>query len=307
MQDKLLDLQRSAGNRAVGLALRASPSANAAVDAQHAPAASNAQGAPALTRAATLQLGAIWQNLVVRPLARAHERLRRATPEPEEALREIDTALSGIASVKQSTPGGDANHVRLETLERKVRSFRDLAEESRGHGKSESNIERDLIAWRVEAIALQQAFGEAIGPRDDATAPSQWKSLVIDLLWQSQKQFEHSLSDGAATLRLAIRNADDFVQTIPNYKKLELYRLRASMYGTLSLLDARLGTDREPLIYAGIYAYETAAYVGNFLTGKPLDDLLAEPGQGGGGEPDFTWERPAGPVDNDTVLERPGD
>jgi hypothetical protein len=311
----ILDLQQSAGNKAVGLALaqhgvnqpvRPGPQpAQARAAASTAAAPTSATPAPAPT--VTLQLGGMWQDLVVRPLARARERLDRRPAEPEAALQDIDSALAGIGSVKNATPTEDDNHIRLEILERRVRGFRDLVASVAGKGKDDRAIERDMIAWRAEAVELGKEFNEPTGDIYPNTDPADWKVLVVDHLWHGQQAFSQGEMETAIFdyLKAAI-HVLKFTKWVPGYHYFALLRLEAGVEATTRQMQSR-SENNGALIEAAIGAYETADVLGKHLTGKPVADEDDEPRPDAQGakDPDFTWERPSEPVKDDTALERP--
>ena len=311
----ILDLQQSAGNKAVGLAL-AQHSVNQPVrpGPQRAPARPAASTAaaptpatPAPTPTVTLQLGGIWQDLVVRPLARARERLDRRPAEPDAALQDIDTALAGIASVKNATPTEDVNHIRLEVLERRVRGFRDLVATVVGKGKDDRAIERDMIAWRAEAVALGKEFNEPTGDIYPNTDPADWTVLVVDRLWRGQQAFSQGDIENAISEYLwAEIRIMKFTRWVPGYHYFKLLRLEAGIEATVRMMQSRT-ENNDALTEAAIGAYETADVLGKHLTGKPVADEDEEPRPDARGakDPDFTWERPSEPVKDDTELERP--
>ena len=311
----ILNLQQSAGNKAVGQAL-AQHGVNQQVrpGPQRAPArtatstaAAPTPATPAPTPTVTLQLGGIWHDLVVRPLARARERLDRRPAEPDGALQDIDTALAGIASVKNATPTEDDNHIRLEILERRVRGFRDLVAKVTGKGKDDRAIERDMIAWRAEAVALGKEFDEPSGDIYPNTNPADWKEAVVDGLWSGQQAF--SQGDLAAAIMdyrwvgIRILKAKRWV---PGYHYFKLLRLEAGVEATTRQMQSRT-ENNDALTEAASDAFETADVLGKHLTGKPVDDEDEEPRADARGakDPDFTWERPREPVKDDTALERP--
>lgn len=313
----LLDLQRSVGNQAVGQAV-AQHRANQAgrPGPQRAPAKPAAPTRAAATPAppgsaptVTLQLGAIWQDLVIRSLARARERLDRRPSEPDSALQDIDTALAGIASVKNATPIEDDNHIRLEILERRVRGFRDLvsAVAGKGNGKDDRAIEGDMIAWRAEAVELGKQFNEPTGDPYANTDPADWKEAVIDDLWAGQQAFSQGDIDKAIMdYRWAEVHILQFERWVAGYHRFKLLRLHAGVEATVRLMQSRT-ENNGALMEAAIDAYETADVLGKHLTGKPVPDVDEEqkPDAGGAQDPDFTWERPMEPVKDDTALERP--
>ena len=128
VQAAVLDLQRTAGNAAVGQAI-----------------------APKPKNSMALQLGAMWNDQVSLPLAKASERLSRAQPDLDGAPPLLDDALRGIRLVKAATPADDQNFTRIQILERRVEGVRDLVAEQRGQPMP---IEKEMIRLRAEAATL---------------------------------------------------------------------------------------------------------------------------------------------------------
>ena len=109
--DQVIGMQRSAGNAAVARQLAATP-------------------AP---QAAGQQLGALWNELVVLPVARASTAFLDK-PDYDSASRELQTASLGIRTVKAATPADDRNLPRISVLEARVEGLRELIAEKRGQG-----------------------------------------------------------------------------------------------------------------------------------------------------------------------------
>ncbi len=124
----VLDLQRTAGNAAVGQAIASKPKNSMA-----------------------LQLGAVWNDQVTLPLAKASERLSREKPDLDGAAPLLDEGLRGIRLVKAATPADDQNFTRIEILERRVEGVRDLVAEQRGNAVP---IEKEMIGLRAEGPPL---------------------------------------------------------------------------------------------------------------------------------------------------------
>ena len=134
----------------------------------------------------SLQLGALWDDLVQLPLARAYEKLSRSKPEEEAALTEIDFALRGIGTIKAATPTSDENHARLDILEIRVTGLRDLVREAVGKGKSSAKLETQMIEWRAEASALGPELTHGPKkPQDEPTdsASADAKCVPRSLVW----------------------------------------------------------------------------------------------------------------------------
>jgi hypothetical protein len=324
----VLDLQRSAGNAAVTEVLAPNQGQRGGVTqtiGRGAPAPTSAPPGrapavgPATPAPLTNQFAGIWVDLVVRPLGRARERVEPETRDLPAALQEIDTALRGVTSVKNATPKEDPNYPRIEILERSVSGLRDLVQEASGKGKSEDALKRDMIVWRTEAVAfggkLEWADPSPAAAGDDkgqggagshAGSPAAlWKELVVDNLWEGQKKYDESPAFAYTYYGDALLRTYWFLERLPegNPKRLELYRLQAGLSTTADLIRSRTDHADLPLVDRTMDAFETAAFLGDYLTGKEPPQGVGGPATGGQ-EPNFTWERPSEPAKDDTALER---
>ena len=71
--------------------------------------------APKPKNSMALQLGAVWNDQVMMPLAKASERLSREKPDLDGAPPLLDEALRAIRLVKAATPADDQNFTRISS------------------------------------------------------------------------------------------------------------------------------------------------------------------------------------------------
>ena len=271
-----------------------------------------------------LQLGAMWNDQVSLPLAKASERLSRAQPDLDGAPPLLDDALRGIRLVKAATPADDQNFIRIQILERRVEGVRDLVAEQRGHPML---IEKEMIRLRAEAATLGPELKYAprfagdpeVAESGQSQPPQQptskgaideyWQSGVIGNMWRAQQLAQDNpglavqISSYAASYIVRFRNA------IPENEpatRLKLNLLYDGLDTIIAIFEARGGTaDPTRLRDAAIDTYNTAEVVGKYITGQSVNDDEATEKIDPNEEPSFTWERERPPFKDDTALERP--
>jgi hypothetical protein len=317
--DQVIGMQRSAGNAAVARQLAATP-------------------AP---QAAGQQLGALWNELVVLPVARAYDRLSLDKPDYDSASRELQTTSLGIRTVKAATPADDKNLPRISVLEARVEGLRELIAEKRGQGKSDFEISTEMRDRRFEAEGLQPQLihgpwvedlrenatdakpsepttvpAEAPGPsnnrdaKKDESVPELFHDLVVTDIWKGQQAFSADGPVNAHTYFLmASMNALRFQGGTPegHPNRLKLMKLTQELTTLADILGTKYGAAQTAPLDQAADAYDFAKQMGKLLTGQPDDDEVgADAAQAGSGEPAFTWEgKENEPFVNDTALERP--
>jgi hypothetical protein len=292
VESAVLDLQRTAGNAAVGQAI-----------------------APKPKNSMALQLGAVWNDQVTLPLAKASERLSREQPDLDGAAPLLDEGLRGIRLVKAATPADDQNFTRIEILERRVEAVRSLVAEQRGN---QVPVEKEMIRLRAEAADVGTELkyapkldgSEAPHPADKAALAEFWQAGVIKHMWQGQQEAQDSPVVARISLRLAATNILRLRNGIPDGEpatRLKLVKLYDGLEGITAILDERSGSDVSRLRDLAIDAYGTAEVVGKWITGQSVDDDEVAEKFDPNEEPAFTYERERPPFKDDTALERPGD
>ena len=157
----VLQLQRAAGNDAVTRALQRTRSAAAAPASMSVQLASaEGSGAPA----AGPQLAAVWNTQVVVPLARAADRVGRATPDFPGAKSDLEGALRSVATLRDATPSGDPNRLRFDIIERHARGVLELVKQRLGVGRTDNQLDSDTIKIRLEATELGPKLEHRPGP-----------------------------------------------------------------------------------------------------------------------------------------------
>jgi hypothetical protein len=157
----VLQLQRAAGNLAVARALQRTKAAGAAA----VPTAVQLEAAAASgATPAGPQLAAVWNAQVVVPLARAADRVGRATPDYKGAKSDLEAALRTVGMLRDATPTKDRNRLRFEIIERRARGVLEIVNQHLGVGRTDRQLDTDTIKIRVEATELGPKLEHRPGP-----------------------------------------------------------------------------------------------------------------------------------------------
>jgi len=298
-------------------------------------------GTPAANPSMAGQLGAMWEQGVVVPLARAADRLGREKKDLVGARTDLTAALQTISTVRDGTPADDPNRLRLTSVERIVKGVLDVVEQRLGGSTSDSQFERELMALRFEAVELQPmvthkppieglvgailgegAAGFKVPPSvAQKSAADLWKIFVINYLWEAQRDFGKRSAGTVWSDVLGVGLAiQQFGQAAPDDDPVgpRLFALEAAATALLSRLKERVPADdfrratADDLAGDAERAYGLGVEMKRILTGEPA---TAKPASGPGesaGEPNFTWESKdplegQKPFKNDTDLMRPGE
>ena len=312
--DQVIAMQQSAGNSAVSRQLGQQP-------------------AP---QTVTLQLAAMWNDMVLMPITRAYGLLGADKPDLERASRELEFASRGIKAVKAGTPANDPNLASIRVLETRVDGLMALVAQQRGRGKSDFELEKDMIDRRLEAETLgPKLAGTPPSTSTDPSAPvptsasadtsaspkspaattsqpsSEWHDDVVANLWEGHKAFAQDNAEGARTYFLIaqitlLHYVIDTPVGDPN--RVDLINLYQGVISIADIISNKAtGTSGRDGLQQAADAYIFAEQIGKYLAGQPADDTeLEEDAPSAPGEPAFTWESgDKKPFVNDTELLRP--